>query len=155
MKKILVVVVSDLRHDARVMRHVNFLKNDYAVTVACLNAPATGDFNVVKLPPQKLTFFKKAVSAGLLLTRFYSIAHRILYPYRSFARQFVPENFDLIIANDAETLPLAFAFSGKKTNVLFDAHEYAPRHFENVLTWRIFFQGFNTYLCRKYIPQVQ
>jgi len=59
----------------------------------------------------------------------------------------------LIIANDVETLPLAFSVK-EKAKVFFDAHEYAPRHFEDKLMWRIFFQGFNTWLCKKYIPQV-
>lgn len=154
MKKILIIVFSNLKHDARVLRHVNFLKDEYDVTVVCLDAPATDQFKVVKLPPQKLTLFKKLISGSFLLARFHSLAHRILHPYQSFSKQFVQENFDLIIANDVETLPLAFAFSGSKTKVFFDAHEYAPRHFENVLTWRIFFQSFNIYLCRKYIPRV-
>lgn len=154
MKKILVIVFSNLKHDARVLRHVNFLKDEYAVTVACLGAPATSKFKVVKLPSHRLTLFRKLVSGSFLLIRFHSIAHRILYPYHSLTKQFKQENFDLIVANDVETLPLAFAFSGSRTKVFFDAHEYAPRHFENVLTWRIFFQRFNIYLCKKYIPQV-
>lgn len=154
MKKILVIVFSNLKHDARVLRHINFLKDEYDVTVACMDAPATDQFNVVKLPSHKLTPFKKFISGSFLLTRFHSIAYRILYPYRSFSKQFVQENFDLIIANDVETLPLSFEFSGSNTKILFDAHEYAPRHFENVRTWRIFFQSFNIYLCKKYIPRV-
>lgn len=154
MKKILVIVFSNLKHDARVLRHVNFLKDQYSVTVACLDAPPDNQYSVVTLPHQKLTLWKKLISGSLLLTRLHSLAHHILYPYKSFSKKFVQENFDLIIANDVETLPLAFTFSGPKTKVLFDAHEYAPRHFENVLTWRIFFQPFNIYLCRKYIPRV-
>jgi glycosyltransferase involved in cell wall biosynthesis len=59
--------------------------------------------------------------------------------------------FDLIIANDVETLPLAFAFPGNP-KVVFDAHEYAPRHFEDKIMWRMFFQSFNIWLCKKYIP---
>lgn len=153
MKKILVIVFSNLNHDARVLRHVNFLKDDFDVTVACLDAPA-GSYKIVKLPPQRLTMLKKLVSGGLLLIRFHSLAYRILYPYQSFSTQFVKENFDLIVANDVETLPLAFVFSGTKTKILFDAHEYAPRHFENVRTWRIFFQPFNIHLCKRYIPKV-
>jgi glycosyltransferase involved in cell wall biosynthesis len=63
------------------------------------------------------------------------------------------EHFDLIIANDIESLPLAFAID-PRAKVLFDAHEYYPRHFEDKLSWRIFFQPFNIYLCKKYIPKV-
>jgi hypothetical protein len=63
------------------------------------------------------------------------------------------KNFDLIIANDVETLPLAFKLSQNK-KILFDAHEYAPRHFEDKLWWRVFFKGLNNYLCKTYIPKV-
>jgi glycosyltransferase involved in cell wall biosynthesis len=57
------------------------------------------------------------------------------------------------VANDVETLPFAFALKRVGTNVIFDAHEYAPRHFEDRLWWRILFQPLNTFLCRTYIPQ--
>jgi glycosyltransferase involved in cell wall biosynthesis len=63
------------------------------------------------------------------------------------------EPFDLIIANDVESLPLAFELK-KNAKIIFDAHEYAPRHFEDKLMWRIFFQPFNIHLCKKYIPKV-
>lgn len=154
MKRVLVIVFSNLKHDARVLRHVNFLKDEYVVTVACQDAPATTDFNVIRLPDHKLTLPKKLFSAGFLITRLHTLAYNILYPYRAFSKRFSQENYDLIIANDVETLPLAFASAGSKTKIFFDAHEYAPRHFENVLTWRIFFQPFNIYLCKKYIPRV-
>jgi len=63
------------------------------------------------------------------------------------------KEFDLIIANDIESLPLACRIK-KHEKILFDAHEFAPRHFEDKLAWRIFFQRFNKYLCKKYLPMV-
>jgi hypothetical protein len=68
-------------------------------------------------------------------------------------KQLINRSFDLIIANDIESLPLAFKIK-KKEKILFDAHEFAPRHFEDKLVWRIFFQRFNKYLCKKYLPLV-
>jgi glycosyltransferase involved in cell wall biosynthesis len=81
------------------------------------------------------------------------MAHRMLHNYYPVIKSLQNPNFDLIIANDVETLPIAFAFPGPP-KVIFDAHEYAPRHFEDKKMWRIFFQGFNTWLCKKYIPKV-
>jgi hypothetical protein len=79
----------------------------------------------------------------------------MLYPYKNFLRtQLAASDFDIIIANDVETLPLAFQLKKTNTKIIFDAHEYAPRHFEDKLWWRIFFQGFNTFMCEKYIPRV-
>lgn len=154
MKRVLLIVFSNLKHDARMMRHVNFLKNEYDLTVACHDAPELENVTLVKLPDNRLTLLKKIVSAGLLLSRLHTLAYRVLYPYHSFAKKFANENYHLIIANDIETLPLAFHAAGSKTKIFFDAHEYAPRHFENVRTWRIFFQPFNIHLCKKYIPRV-
>jgi len=153
-KKVLLIVFSNLKHDARMMRHVNFLKDEYLLSVLCLDAAPSEEYRIIRLPKHTLTLFLKAVAGMLLLLRVYPIAYRVLYPYLFLKEKFEKESFDLIIANDVETLPLAFKIANKKSKVLFDAHEYAPRHFENVFTWRLFFQRFNIYLCKKYIPKV-
>jgi len=49
---------------------------------------------------------------------------------------------------------MAFDIKGSSAaKVVFDAHEYSPRHFENSTMWRTFFQPFYIHLCKKYIPQ--
>ncbi|WP_429259803.1 glycosyltransferase [Paraburkholderia sp. GAS334] len=58
---------------------------------------------------------------------------------------------DVIVANDIEALPLALRLSAGRSRVVFDAHEYAPREFEDSRFWRFFFQRYKTYLCRRYI----
>lgn len=149
-KRILVIVLSDLRHDARVRRQIQALQDLYAVTVVCFNGEPSPNYELIVVPPTRLTFFRKAVASIFLLLHFFRTAHRILHNYHHIVRQLEGRNFDLIIANDVETLPLAFSFA-RNPKVIFDAHEYAPRHFEDKLTWRIFFQSFNTWLCRTYI----
>ncbi len=76
------------------------------------------------------------------------------YPYQSLKEQINTERFDLMLANDIESLPLAFFLKQPATKIVFDAHEYAPRHFEDRRYWRIFFQGFNIHFCKKFIPKV-
>jgi glycosyltransferase involved in cell wall biosynthesis len=152
-KKILIIALSDLRFDARVRRQLEAVKDHYAVTVAGFGADSPQGYTLFTLRPTPLTFWRKAVTSVLLLLRFYPVAHRMLHDYEhTLKKNLQKENFDLVIANDAETLPLAFSFSNNP-KVLFDAHEYAPRHFEDKLTWRIFFQRFNVWLCKKYIPR--
>jgi hypothetical protein len=58
----------------------------------------------------------------------------------------------VIIVNDIESLPLALSIK-KRAKVLFDAHEYAPREYEDLWRWRILHQKYRTYLCKKFIPQ--
>jgi hypothetical protein len=120
---------------------------EFDVTAACYSAPE--DINTLVISQPKLSMIHKIISGACLLLKFYDEAYRFLY-----GQKLEPKSeFDLIVANDIEALPLAFQLKGK-AKIIFDAHEYAPRHFENKLSWRIFFQGFNTYLCKKYIPEV-
>lgn len=153
MKKILVISFSDLNHDARVSRQVDFIKDAYDVTVAAYNGQAKKGYELIKIAKTKFTFTRKLFSSIFLLTRWHRQAYRLLYQLDTIEVLLRKNTFDLIIANDVESLPIAFAIKSN-AKVIFDAHEYAPRHFEDRLMWRIFFQPFNIYLCKKYIPQV-
>ncbi len=152
MKKVLVIVLSNLKHDARVRRQVFALKDIYQTTIVCFAGEPSSDYELIAIKPTKLTLLRKAITSVFLILRFHGIAHRLLHDYASVMEALAARKFDLIIANDVETLPFAFSFPGKP-KVIFDAHEYAPRHFEDKKLWRLFFQNFNTWLCRKYIPR--
>jgi glycosyltransferase involved in cell wall biosynthesis len=153
MKRILVIVFSDIQHDARVARQIAFLKGEYQVSVLAFGGKENDGYELLKIQKPVLSLIKKIASALLLLTRLYKSAFSILHPSEQAKQMLAGRHFDLVIANDVESLPWAFALTNG-VPVLFDAHEYAPRHFEDRLSWRIFFQGFNTFLCREYIPMV-
>lgn len=153
MKKILILAYSDLNHDARVARQINFLSENYAVTVACFNSPESKKYERIIIDRIRPNFYQKIIGAFLLLTGLFELAYKLIYDFPRLRSQLKKRDFDLIIANDIESLPLAFKIK-KKEKILFDAHEFAPRHFEDKLVWRIFFQRFNKYLCKQYLPQV-
>jgi hypothetical protein len=152
MKKVLVLVLSNLKHDARVRRQISAIKDHYKTTVVCFGGDPVEDYELLQIKPTNLTFFRKAVASLFLLLKLHSIAHKLLHNYYFIVDKLSHRNFDVIIANDVETLPLAFAFPGNP-KVIFDAHEYAPRHFEDKKMWKLFFQDFNMWLCKKYIPK--
>jgi glycosyltransferase involved in cell wall biosynthesis len=153
-KRILTITLSDLRFDARVRRQVQALSENYEVTLCGFGGGENGNYRVVRIEPTNLTFTRKLVTSFFLLTRSYSTAHNTLHAYADLLKEKLKgETFDLVIANDVETLPLAFELPGNHP-VIFDAHEYAPRHFEDKLWWRIFFQPMNLWLCRKYLPKI-
>jgi len=153
MKSLLVLCFSDLKTDARVTRQVNFLKHDYRVTAAVFDANPDPAWELYPIKKTKLTFPRKAIASVFLLLRINRVAYALLHDYKRYVAPLRERRFDIIIANDVEALPLAFDIAGNQSKVFFDAHEYAPRHFEDRLYWRIFFQRFNTDLCRKYIPR--
>ena len=61
-------------------------------------------------------------------------------------------DFELIVANDIDTLPVVLTHR-ERAKILFDAHEYAPRQFEQWFLWRFFIQKYKEHLCRTRIPQ--
>jgi hypothetical protein len=154
-KKIFIITLSDLRYDARVRRQVQALKDLYAITLSGFQGQPSPDYTLIPVTPTNLTFGRKLITAIFLTLRMYPTAHRILHDYFPTLKEKTrDQNFDLIIANDVETLPLAFSLPGDH-RVLFDAHEYAPRHFEDKRMWRIFFQRFNIWLCKKYLSKTR
>ena len=155
MKHILVISFSNLKTDSRVRRQVNVLKKNYRLTVACLEADTTADYNLIILPKATLTLARKVKLATLLGLTLFKRAYAVQHPYFSLAGK-ISSPLDLVLANDVESLPLAFHIAEQhQCPVVLDAHEYAPRHFEDKLVWRMFFQPLNMYLCRKYIPRVK
>jgi hypothetical protein len=153
MKKILILAYSDLNHDARVARQINFLAERYQLTIACFDSPKDLMHEVFLIKRIKPSFFQKVIGSVFLLTRLFEFAYNIIYDYPLLRQLLKSRTFDLIIANDIESLPLAIKIK-KTEKILFDAHEFAPRHFEDKMVWRIFFQRFNKYLCKKYLPLV-
>ena len=154
-KRVLVLVFNHLKHDARVTRQINFLKHDYHVDVFCFSKTNIDGVDFLEIPQTPLTPVRKSLAAFLLLTRQYKRAYWTLHSYKEHVKKLKSKNYDLIVANDVETLHLAFTISDSSTSkILFDAHEYAPRHFEDKLWFRLFFQGFNQYFCEQYIPRV-
>jgi glycosyltransferase involved in cell wall biosynthesis len=152
MKKTLILVFSNLKNDARVMRQVKWASKVSQVTVVCFDAEPAPELNVVKIRQTPLTLFRKAMMGISLLLRLHGLSYKLFHDYKYLASKLRTESFDFIIANDIDTLPLAFQLKGN-ARVIFDAHEYAPRHFENKKIWRLFFQPFYVALCEKYIPK--
>lgn len=153
MKKVLVISFSDLNHDARVSRQIDFIKDQYSVTAACYQGKINSGYEIAPIQKTNFTLSHKIFSSLFLLTHLFEKAYTLLYHVKPIIEILKSSKFDLIIANDVESLPLAFSLKGT-AKIIFDAHEYAPRHFEDRLMWRIFFQSFNIYLCKKYIPSV-
>jgi glycosyltransferase involved in cell wall biosynthesis len=151
MSKVLVLVFSNLKHDARVVRQINWLRKKSDVTVVCFDAEDLPRVTFIRVKQTKLAFPRKGLLALALLLKAYETAYRLFHDY-GFLKQKLTDSFDLIVANDIDTLPLAFKLKNS-AKIVFDAHEYAPRHFENNKVWKTFFQRFYVHLCNQYIPQ--
>lgn len=151
MKKALVLVFSNLKHDARVKRQISWLRKTHSVTAVCFDAEDTPGVEFIRISQTRLTLPRKGLLALALLFRVHQPAYKLFHDY-GFLKAKIKDTYDLIVANDIDTLPLAFALKGS-AKIIFDAHEYAPRHFENNKIWKTFFQPFYLSLCNRYIPR--
>lgn len=146
MNTVLVVVMSTISRDNRVLRQIQALKSNYRVlTIGFGPSPqgASEHFSI----PEHLTYLPLNLSA---------LVPHVLGDYRKssqntaairFVRKLVHNlPFDLAIVNDVAALPLLH-FIDKP--VIVDMHEYAPLELENDWRFRIFLKRFNFWLCKK------
>lgn len=161
-KRVCLLVFSDIAHDGRVLRQVEHARKHYDVDVV-----AYGQWN----HPEDVSYFPlaKPLSASFStnIWRLLSLAAGKLNPsifdhvfwQQTECKQALEilryRQYDLIHANDWTALPVAAcAAQGKKTRILFDAHEYTPAQFDQYLTGRYLKSRYYRYILRTYSKKV-
>ncbi|PZX57778.1 glycosyltransferase involved in cell wall biosynthesis [Algoriphagus ratkowskyi] len=143
-----------MHSDPRVLRQISFFKKiDFELVLSGLAYEGAHVFYPlikVKSP------FSRAMKLGVMVAGLYKLRVKDSLQHSSFkelANQ--SSSFDLIVANDAETWPLAIALKETHPNVkvIFDAHEQYAKEFSDVFVWKWFHKGFLEYVCANYIPQ--
>lgn len=150
--RILSISFSPLTTDARVLRQIAVLAEAGEVTTVGFGgmpARATHHIEVPgglpSLPQTPFGVLKLAVHAHG--------AAEFAAPAVAAARESLAgQSFDLVVANDARALPLAFDVA-QGAAVWADMHEWAPEEQTHILSWRMLVAPFMTALCRKYLPQ--
>jgi len=150
--RVAIIALSDISKDPRVMRQIDALSLDYEITVI-----GFGD-----VPPARCSFIQiphRRRGAMAKLRHFFSLMtkrHEAALQSSPHVLEVLPilknVHFDLIIANDIETLPMVFADDRKIGLVFFDAHEYAEQEWGS-WRWRYLYGSLRRYMCRKYIPK--
>ena len=135
-------------------RQINTLARCYNLTVAGRSVDSLEGIESIALIPRYRKFMKMIVGTWLLKTNQFSRYYWNLADVRDAAQKLDGKQFDLIIANDVETLPLAFRIA-RGAKVLLDAHEYSPQEFDDRRIWRFFAQKYtHSYLCQDHLPKV-
>ena len=150
--RILSISFSPLTRDARVLRQIAVLAEAGDVTTVGFG-PKPGDAadhvevpgNLPSLPQTPMGVLRLGVRAFR--------AAEFAAPAVSFARDALRgQKFDLVVANDARALSLAFAVADGAP-VWADLHEWAPEEQSHILSWRLLVAPFMTDLCRRYLPE--
>lgn len=150
--KILLLSLSDLGRDPRAYRQLLDLRDRHTVTCMGLKDPMIEGVEYIHVPLRNRWLAKAQVALCHVAQQYRTLdrlSPTILQPFRDRVRAL---DFDVIIANDFDTLTFALAVK-KDAKVVLDATEYGPREFEDVPSWRLVHQPYVQYLCREYLPQ--
>src|SRR3990167_2265860 len=148
LKKVLIISFSNLAKDPRVNRQIRFLSKHYQVITAGTGEPGVKDVEYIQCG-NPLGLYDMAQAVVLLPLKKYEKFYWGLNHMRSLYQKLSHLRPDVIVANDIESLPLTLRLADS-ARVILDAHEYAPRQFEDIWLWRFFYQSFKEYLCREY-----
>ena len=152
MASILVISFSDLRRDPRVRRQIDALLHTHTVTAAGFGDPGISGVHFVGCARVRRTLLTKILEGIGLALRRYERHYWSLPHVTELLTKLTEVDFELVVANDLDTLPLALRIAGRRPVVL-DAHEYAPREFEDRFVWRVTRQGLARHLCARYLKR--
>lgn len=150
-KTLLIICFNDLSRDPRVNRQIRAFATRYRVIAAGFGDPGIEGVEFVRITRARKSAAGRAWAAVQLLAGAHDAYYWKLSHVKNCLARLDGIRVDAVVANDIDALPVAMRVANG-ARVVFDAHEYAPRQFEDRLVFRLFFQRYNTGLCRRYIP---
>lgn len=145
---LLILTFSPIRSDPRVLKQVELFKGKYRVSTCAYGEAPDGVEDHYPLPSDARGWSSDKLG---LITRRYERVYGGMTAVQE-ARKILPRGqFDIIVANDLNTLPLALELQ-PRLGVHADLHEYAPSEKESDAKWRAFVAPFMRWMCRKYLP---
>lgn len=157
--KICVISFSDLGNDPRVRKQLLALKDRYHVTALGLKKSGISGLSEFVIPDFRNFFGKTASRIIFLLSRLFKRLYNLYinkkYPIKKVINILKDSHFDLIVANELDSLVLAHSITRRNgAKILFDAHEYEPKRIEDHWFHRLFVNPYKDFLCKKYFPFV-
>lgn len=152
MATILLISFTDLKKDPRVFRQIEALRPNHQVLTAGAGDPGLPGVRFIGCKRQPRSFPRKIASALRLLWGRYDSYYWDMPHVVELHDKLKGLCFDLAVANEIESLPLALKVSRERPVVL-DAHEYSPLEFEDQWVWRVFFAHYKDDMCRRFMAR--
>lgn len=147
--RLLIISFSTIEADARVLKQVRRLSEEFEVHTVGYGAAPAGAVSHVRIPDDFPIW--RYARAKVLLRRYRSaywsnpaVAHA--------AKALNGTSWDAVLANDVDAVGLALA-QDSAHGVHADLHEYAPRQKEDVTRWRLFVAPFLRWMCRRFVAK--
>lgn len=146
--RLLILSFSPIEGDARVLKQIEGLSNDYDVTTCGYGPSPSGVSEHIRIPDDMPVW---RYSRALLIARLYRIAylrnHAVAFAHDALKGQ----EFDIVLANDVDAVGLACALKPVR-GVHADLHEYSSRQ-QNSWKFRFFVRPFVEWMCRRYVAR--
>ncbi|MGV8970457.1 MAG: hypothetical protein ACOH1J_08405 [Microbacteriaceae bacterium] len=153
-RKILCVSFSPIFADSRVLRQLEVLRQHGEVTTVGYGPAPEGVARHIQVPDGASSLPETPLGVLRLALHLHNAVELTAPGEKSALKETVASGpFDLVVANDARALPLAFAAAGDAP-VLADMHEWAAEERATVYIWRVLVGPYMEHLCKKYLPRV-
>lgn len=156
-KRILCVSFSPIYADSRVLRQLEVLRQHGEVTTVGYGPAPDGVKQHIEVPEGASSLPATPLGVARLALHLHNAVELTAPGEKAVRRQVVESGpYDLVVANDARALPLAFAAAGDGPGaapVFADMHEWAAEERATVLVWRLLVGPYFESLCKKYLPR--
>lgn len=159
MNNILILANTNLLKDGRIRRHIFALKDEYKLLVTGIKNPnISGEIEFIDCSKEPITNLELDNRRKLLRKRIFNKEYEKVYWGETYIQKLydklTEKDIDIILANDISMVPLAVKLAREKSiKVIADMHEYAPKEFEDIESWKLLFEDYIYYLCNKYLPK--
>lgn len=175
MKSVLILKLSDLNSAPRVLRTFKSLEKHFCITTAGytpLGIAGEKFINLAVFSNTKESEINFHFSYPLPIRKVFSFLIKMFiqkgYNQSAYlnAKYWTKKNrkicdllaqgkYDIIIVHGIDALPIAYTLVKlNNAKLVFNAHEYYPREFEDNPSWVLYNQPLYSYLCKTYLPKV-
>lgn len=151
--RILTISFSPIHADSRVLRQLSVLAENGEVTTVGYGPAPAGATNHIQVPDIAASLPQTVSGVAKLALRLHNSVELDAPGERAvYDAVMAAGPFDLIVANDARALPLAFA-AADGAPVYADMHEWAPQERAANFIWRVLVGPYMQHLCQRYLPR--
>jgi hypothetical protein len=146
---LLIVSFSPIAIDARVLKQVRHFSRGYEVTTCGYGEAPAGVVEHIRIPDgaSSSDLYGKFITMHLYSRAYWRIG-AVAWCCRNLPRG----NWDIVLANDVETVPLALSLR-PRLGLHADLHEFTPRLHEDSPAWDRRIRPFYEWLCRRYVTR--
>lgn len=134
------------------LRQLSVVAQHATVTTVGYGPTPPGSSEHLRLPDDAVSLPQTVPGVAKLAARRFAAAELAAPGARKALELLGERRFDVVVANDARALPVAFA-AAHGAPVWADLHEWAPEERTHVTSWRLLVAPFMDHLCRTYLPR--